>query len=291
MIRVVKDLIDIPSHLSQASTLAETQTAIATENGNLYASNYKHSTVKDKLSLIYKDKCAYCESDITQGAPLQVEHYRPKAKVDKKDLAAGEAHKGYYWLGNEWSNLLLACQKCNQQGAKGNRFPIEGNRLFTPTADPTHYFILHQTMLDEKPLLLNPELVDPIDHLELDQNGGLQGKSEQGRISIEIYNLNRDGLITRRLKIIQEFVHRINKQLLERFDPSVSNPLTPNQFQRQMVIIFEDLIEGQLPHVEYSFVYISFLKQFDTLVLPHIDHAFQPEIKTAFQTFIHTFFP
>lgn len=112
-----------------------------------------------------------------------------------------------------------------------------------------------------------------------------------GDTSIEIYNLNRDGLITRRLKIIQGFVNRINKQLLERFDPSLSNPLSPGQFQRQMTIILEDLIEGQLSQVEYSFVYINILNQFDSLILSHIEPAFQSEVKTAFQTFIHTIFP
>ena len=146
-------------------------------------------------------------------------------------------------------------------------------------------------MLDEIPLLLNPELVDPLEHLQLDQHGQMHGKTIFGTISIEIYKLNRDGLITRRLKIIQDFVSRINKQLLQRFDSSLPNPLTPDQFQRQMTIIFEDLIEGQLSHVEYTFVYINLLTHFDQLVLTHIEPAFQQEIKTAFQTFIHTIFP
>lgn len=146
-------------------------------------------------------------------------------------------------------------------------------------------------MLDEIPLSLNPELVDPLNHLQLDQYGQMQGKTIFGDTSIAIYKLNRDGLITRRLKIIQDFVHRINKQLLERFDPSISNPLTYDQFQRQMSIIFEDLIEGQLPQVEYSFVYINILNQFDHLILTQIETAFQQEVKTAFQTFIHAQIP
>lgn len=291
MIKVHKDFKVIPRHLSKKSAQQQTLAAIAAQDGSMYIRNYKHRSVKTALSEIYHHKCAYCESTITHSAPLQVEHYRPKAKVDQQDLKAGEIHNGYYGLGNEWSNLLLACQNCNGQGAKGIRFPIQGIRILSHPADPLHFSIHHQNMLDEIPLLLNPELVDPLEHLQLDQYGQMHGKTIFGTTSIKIYKLYRDGLVTRRLKIIQNFVHRINKQLLERFDPSVSNPLTPDQFQRQMTIIFEDLIEGQLPHVEYSFVYISLLKQFDTLVLPHIDHAFQQEIKTAFQTFIHTIFP
>ena len=58
-----------------------------------------------------------------------------------------------------------------------------------------------------------------------------------------------------------------------------------------MSIIFEDLIEGQLPQVEYSFVYINILNQFDHLILTQIETAFQQEVKTAFQTFIHAQIP
>ena len=291
MIKVNKNFNSIPPHLSRSTTLKQTQDAIIAQNGNLYTSHYKHPSVKEALLIIYHAKCAYCESTITHSAPLQVEHYRPKADVDKKDLQIGEIHKGYYWLGNEWSNLLLACQNCNGQGAKGIRFPIQGVRILSHPADPLHFSIQHQSMQEEIPLLLNPELLDPLDHLQLDQHGQMQGKTIFGATSIDIYKLNRDGLIIRRLKIIQEFVNRINKQLLECFDPSTPNPLTLDQFQRQMDIIFEDLREGRSPQVEYSFVYINILNNFDSLILTHIEPAFQAEVKSAFQTFIRTIFP
>lgn len=291
MIKINKDFQAIPSRLIENITLQQTSSAIATQNGNLYTTNYNHDTVKEALSLLYHDKCAYCESKITSGAYLQVEHYRPKAKVDAKDLPNGQVHKGYYWLGNEWSNLLFACQKCNQQGAKGNRFPILGIRVLTHPQDLSHYFILHQSMLDEIPLLLNPELVDPSDHLSIDHVGVLHGKSGSGDISIQIYRLNRVDLIIERKKIIDHFVNRINKQLSRYTDTLLPTRLSPGQFQDQMTIIFEDLIEGQLPQEQYSFVYINILNQFDTLILPHIDPAFQQEVKSAFQTFIQAILP
>ncbi|WP_353481601.1 hypothetical protein [Haliscomenobacter sp.] len=286
MIKVNKDFDAIPLYLSTAKVSQQTLDAIAAQDGSLYIKYYKNSSVKDQLLIIYHKKCAYCESTITHSAPLQVEHYRPKAKVDIKDILVGEVHKGYYWLGNEWTNLLLACQSCNGQGAKGNRFPIKGNRILVHPANPDYHSILHPLMLDEEPLLLNPELVDPADHLSLDHYGILHGKSAFGTASIEIYNLNRDGLITRRLKIIQQFVNRINRQLSERFAPTVSNPLTPQQFQRQMELILEDIIEGQLPQTEYSFVYISIALAFDAIILSHIDAAFQGYVKESFQTYI-----
>jgi hypothetical protein len=47
----------------------------------------------------YKNKYAYCETNTLAGATLQVEHYRPKAK-----LIEDTDHLGYYWLAYEWTN-------------------------------------------------------------------------------------------------------------------------------------------------------------------------------------------
>ncbi len=289
MIKVTKDFNTIPQQLSRSTTLKQTQSAIAAQNGNLYTSHYKHPSVKAALFNIYHHKCAYCESTISHIASPQVEHYRPKAGVDEQDLSTGEIHKGYYWLGNEWSNLLLACQNCNGQGAKGNRFPIQGVRILSHPADPLHFAIQHQTMLDEVPLLLNPELVDPLDHLQLDQHGQMQGKTIFGTTSIKIYKLYRDELVTRRLKIIQDFVHRINNQLVELFNPL--EPLTPDQFQRQMNLVFKKLFAGRKPSVEYSFVYINIVSNFDSILLPLIEQEFQPIINRSFQIYIQTKIP
>lgn len=289
MIKVHKDFEVIPPQLTQKSAQNQTLAAIAAQDGSMYIRNYKHRSVKTALSEIYHHKCAYCESTITHSAPLQVEHYRPKADVDKKDLQTGEIHKGYYWLGNEWSNLLLACQNCNGKGAKGNRFPIAGIRLLNHPNDVTHYSILHEAMLAEMPFLLNPELVDPLDHLYLDQDGFMHGKSDCGKISIDVYNLNREGLRTRRQTIINQFFRALNNQLIELFNPL--EPLTPDQFQRQMNLVFKKLFAGRKPSVEYSFVYINIVSNFDSILLPLIEQEFQPIINRSFQIYIQTKIP
>jgi uncharacterized protein (TIGR02646 family) len=288
MIKVTKDFLAIPAQLSANSTLQQTEAAIAAQDGNLYKGHYKHDSVKVALNAIYHKKCAYCESKITQGAPLQVEHFRPKAEVDPIDLLPHESHQGYYWLGNEWSNLLWSCQNCNQQGAKGNRFPIKGVRVLVHPGDVSHHFALHPTLQDEVPLLINPELVDPANHLSLDKNGVIIGTSEFGTTSIDIYKLNRDELIISRLKIINEIVKDINHQLQERFDPSLAHPLNEIQFQRQMSHIFEKIIAGQMPQTAYSFVYISIVLYFETIILAHIEPAFQRIVKQAFQNFLQS---
>lgn len=286
MIKVNKDFSAIPAHLSATSTLQQTEAAIAAQNGNLYKSHYKHDSIKDALNAIYHKKCAYCESKITHGAPLQVEHFRPKAEVDTIDLLPHESHQGYYWLGNEWSNLLWACQNCNQQGAKGNRFPIKGVRVLVHPGDVSHHFVLHPTLQDEIPLLINPELVDPALHLSLDKNGVIIGTSEFGTTSINIYKLNRDELIINRLRIINEIVKDINHQLQERFDPLLAHPLNEIQFQRQMIHIFKKIIAGQMPQTAYSFVYINIALDFEKIILTHINPAYQSIVKQSFKDYL-----
>lgn len=144
-------------------------------------------------------------------------------------------------------------------------------------------------MLDEIPLLLNPEIVDPLDHLYLDHEGVLYGKSEFGLVSINLYNLNRQILIFERLKIIKDFVLHIKEQLDEFEHPT--NPISQEYFQRQINLIFKRIFAKQKPEVEYSFVYINIALNFDSMILPHLESKYRAEIKTAFQTFIYSNLP
>jgi uncharacterized protein (TIGR02646 family) len=131
-------------------------------------------TFRLHLEKIYYGKCAYCESRFE----LQIEHYRP--------------YKLYWWLFFEWTNLLLACPTCNQK--KKERFPLndENKRLTGPGAD--NFRVDSKVLLGENPLLLNPELDDPREHLVyLPQVNGkieiaLQGTSEKGKTTITVLN-------------------------------------------------------------------------------------------------------
>lgn len=61
---------------------------------------YSHKEIKNALLEETKKKCAYCESIITGIDYGDIEHIEPKKKVPEKTF--------------EWSNLTLACGKCNQ---------------------------------------------------------------------------------------------------------------------------------------------------------------------------------
>ena len=111
MIHIYKDFDNPPKELNGKTIKKAIKVAILNRNPG---------KVKEALEIIYKEKCGYCESKVKHCATLQVEHYRPKNKVDDQDSPTD----GYYWLASEWSNLLLSCPRCNQQGAKGNKFPL-----------------------------------------------------------------------------------------------------------------------------------------------------------------------
>jgi hypothetical protein len=139
--------------------------------------------LKWHLFELFHDKCAYCENKPLAGYVGDVEHYRPKGKVDED-----ENHPGYYWLAYDETNLLPSCSLCNQpQRAKLTHFPVKGAH----SRDA-------RNLAAENPLLLNPynKKVNPLDHLEFDDAGvsTAHDNSEIGEKTREIYDLDRTGL-------------------------------------------------------------------------------------------------
>lgn len=145
-------------------------------------SAYRADDVKRSLEALFHGKCAYCESRYATTAPIDVEHYRPKASVREDDK-----HSGYWWLAMKWDNLLPSCIDCNRRRrhatpridrktgslklvagereptfpgvmttGKGDSFPIAGTRLTATSMD----------YRSEGALLLNPCEDEPYEHLE-----------------------------------------------------------------------------------------------------------------------------
>lgn len=151
---------------------------------------------KPFLEDLFNKKCAYCEGIYEAGTWMDVEHYRPKAKVTldgnpqnilKITDAKGEEieHPGYYWLAYDWRNLLLSCKKCNSGKGKMNQFPIKGRRAASP----------EDLLQEEDPLILNPYGGFKTEkHLNFGLNGFVAGITEKGKTTVKICNLNREEL-------------------------------------------------------------------------------------------------
>ena len=249
--------------------------SIDEKNSHKFSYYYNHDDVKKALEEIYHEKCGYCESKSKHIASLQVEHYRPKAKV-----VEDSKHKGYYWLGYEWSNLLLACPKCNEQGAKGNKFPIEGIRIFRHSNQSLPH---NSPLIDERPLLLNPEIDNPKEHFIFDEYGRIKSSTTRGIKTIEICKLDRDKLnIMRRAEIIDNIFAKI-KPLIIGFQSNTSMP--KETFIIILKSIFQDLENMKNPSNSYALLGWYMFNHFDKFVKVHINNTFQIPIIKAWSRY------
>lgn len=174
---------------------------------------YRLPSVKAALIQLFNGKCAYCEIDYG-GAPLDVEHFRPKSAVVELNPQTFTATKkaplhkpGYFCLAAEWENLLPSCIHCNRPethvfpghrdrvSGKSNYFPVDGPRCLDPNKDPEQV---------EARLLLDPCRDRPEEHLEFGPKGIIKpkdtavGPDRKGLASIQVYGLQREPLVRRR---------------------------------------------------------------------------------------------
>src|SRR5688572_23259409 len=183
----------------------ETEKAITHyESGETSAFDFKmysDTRLKNELKTIFT-KCAYCES--TYGAVFDgdVEHFRPKGRVSEKN----PKNPGYYWLANDWHNLLLACQHCNQRRqhilygeenlagyGKLDQFPLkdESKRASRGPLDAE----------EKVRLLINPCVDQPEKHFQYEKEAGVvRSTTPMGKTSIKVYALQRPLLVLERKK-------------------------------------------------------------------------------------------
>ncbi|PWK27136.1 uncharacterized protein (TIGR02646 family) [Arcicella aurantiaca] len=251
MISISKDFKNPPKKLLDSKRNDLIKDSLITKNKHKFNGSVYRKTTIEALEALYNHKCAYCETDTSAGAPLQVEHFRPKAKVD--NIEEDPEHYGYYWLAYEWSNLTLGCSKCNN--AKKNHFPITGNRLSEPISFdanglPTDKYLQlnSETLLAEKPVLLNPEIDEVEKHFYFLPNGEIKGLSDRGQQTIEILKLNRNRLIFWRKKLVDDCLNDISNTL-EDFIAKRINIETCQYYIRN---IFSKIAQQQHPSKQYS---------------------------------------
>ena len=256
---------------------------------------YKVFEVVQELQRLFHEKCAYCESNYAAIGPVDVEHFRPKGKVKE-----APKHPGYWWLAAAWSNLLPSCRDCNQLRAqlafdagmtleefdrarrkepdetsgKGNSFPVRGgNWIADETSDLT----------TEDPLLINPTLRNPADHLEWvfdwDRTMYLweapriaaavrprlvNGEDDPyGKASIAVYGLNRAGLVRARMARIDEMrvlCKRVVKNMLRLRDAQPGQNM--DWVHQDLADDKESLLQFAEPPKPYAGMASAFLAEF-----------------------------
>lgn len=196
---------------------------------------YSEFAVRSALDALFHDKCAYCESPYKAVDARNVEHFRPKGRVQEDP-----DHPGYWWLAAEWTNLFPSCPPCNQRRrqvlyeegltleeieersrresevstGKANAFPVRGSSRARRETDP---------LTGEDPLLLDPCERDPSRHityvfdwkrpayiweaetvLPVVKPRMKDGKEDPyGHASIAIYGLRRAGLFREQVEHLQ----------------------------------------------------------------------------------------
>jgi hypothetical protein len=200
---------------------------------------YKDEAIKYKLEQLFHDKCAYCETKYSYTQPVDIEHYRPKGAVDILD---GNGKKidtiqGYYWLAAFWENLLPSCIDCNRARnhtyidengeskvkvtGKQNLFPLDDESQRASGGNPITKTKISKSSVsksisNEQPLLLNPE-VDETERFFHYLNSGVVIPSpelssdldrKKALTSIDIYGLNRPGLVFSRKEVILAIEHQ-----------------------------------------------------------------------------------
>ncbi len=159
--------------------------------------------VRESLRMLFYDKCAYCEMPISfEIGGAYLDRFRPYSNAIGQTGEVDPDH--YWWLAFEWENMFSCCAQCNR--AKGSRFPIAGGR-----ATPNTY---SDMLEDEHPLLLNPCVDFPSEHLIFSKDGLVSGRTMKGKITIEIFALNRPELVRLReqesIKFLAEYQDKIN---------------------------------------------------------------------------------
>lgn len=295
-----KDFEKPPTKLTTPNCVMQIDSAVRRKNGDLYTTTYyqddevlnalrAYSINKDVYDEnIDEAKCYYCESYSDVVATLQVEHYRPKAKICDENNQIIPESNGYYWLGCEWSNLLLACPKCNGSGAKGNKFPINGARTLdcnpirgtrqAPIFDRTECFSNRSPLVDEDPLLLNPEVDEIVNRFRFSKNGKIEGIDKKGKMSIRICNLDRQQLNIARFKIKQGLLSNINL-ILEGINEGI---LDLEDGKKLLAKVCKKIIEANQPTKAYTLWARYFNRNFEECFVSEYPENYKDLLREAY---------
>lgn len=148
----------------------------------------------DALARLFRGKCAFCESKAVIGP----HRFRPIAEAEPFALSEN-AHLYYCWLGTDWNNTYAICAECAERSRR--LFPVRGtSRGKLPTDAELSEFAESNAGWWRWPHRDRPLVLDPCRKQNLyaalgfDREGGVVGKTQAGRATIEVFNLDRESL-------------------------------------------------------------------------------------------------
>jgi uncharacterized protein (TIGR02646 family) len=283
MIRVVKNLQVLPLAFSGENYEAKVRVALNEKNSHNFNSRLYRNGCYAELNNIYQSKCGYCESNSAAAATFRVDHFRPKNQIINTP-----GHLGYYWLGYEWSNLILSCEKCNRK--KSNHFPIENeaNRIHAPVLDQTglpendYRIVNSEIWRTEGALLLNPEIDDVDEHLYFNPDGGIRHLTARGEITIELCGLNREDLVLARKKVIDDFRNKFIRILA---DYKIGN-IDDLALRYALKLHFDNLLTQTKTSSSYSRMGWFMINKFDLFFSRYFGNEDRGALNLAFRKYL-----
>jgi uncharacterized protein (TIGR02646 family) len=204
---------------------------------------YKDENIYKALKELFGNKCAYCQGSTAGNASYDIEHFRPKGRVDIiQNSQTGSYSPGYYWLAAKWDNLLLSCQYCNRLKKHDGNPEATGKGCYFGLSDESkRHHNENDGNFDEEErvrLLLNPCIDKPKRHLKFKANGTIHGKTIKGRTSIDVYGLKRKDLFDNRIKEMKRLDERVTSiyTIIQRL-------LNSNQLTDEVALIHVEEIE------------------------------------------------
>lgn len=185
-------------------------------------SRYAHQEVRDRLKEMFGNKCAYCESRVTAVSYQHVEHFRPQSIYPR--------------LVYEWSNLLLACERCNS-GHKRQQFPLmDGIQPEEDRDDPC------SRSDHDEPVLIDPCREDPSSFFSF-RDSTLVCRSERAERTREICGLDREDLEEERRMWLTVAVDTAIKAL--QLAAKLGRDSEKEEFRQRL----EELLQPSMPYV------------------------------------------
>jgi len=268
---------------------------------------YKDPEVKKGLEQLFHGKCAYCETLYNTQAPVDVEHYRPKNAVEGAGDHPGYWWLAMVWSNllpscidcnrrrrqetPEPESLLgrqneLATRLVNT--GKKDAFPIAGTRANGEG----------ESLTQEEAYLIDPTRDDPDDFLEfhLDpdlliglilprrENGAeavlpalddienaaeTTGVSLRGAVSIQVYGLNRLGLVQERTRVLRQLefmrqmiieIDQIARELEASSEAEIKD--AARQLDRLIERILREINKMSKPEAPYSALVTHWKRKF-----------------------------
>jgi hypothetical protein len=201
---------------------------------------YKSKAVVTALKACQYDKCCFSEARFKNGDYRQVEHFRPKGRIDGYGVKL-RIYPGYYWLAYDWSNLFM-CKQLINVSFKKTHFP-----LLNEHERNVNHHLAHV----EAPLLINPAVDEPRDHIRFHRDEPVH-ISDRGKLTIKLLGLQHadfeEGRRTH-LVMLEAMKNVIDIAVARGMD--IEDPM----FAKPLAL----LREAVLPSAEFSSMAIDFL--------------------------------